>query len=163
MRGFAAITIFRYDHLRDSEECRDNLVCCFSAFAVHISHMEILGWWKHLDLKVFTILSSEWKATQKRREAVTSMQSSSNPINVLLLFKPNHYFHCFLLHFVWNKKNKLGLHGGVAVSTVVSQREGSRFDPRLGPFCVEFACSLRVCVASLRVLRLPPTVQKHAC
>ena len=32
--------------------------------------------------------------------------------------------------------------------------------PGLGPFCVEFACSPRVCVGSLRVLRLPPTVQK---
>ena len=38
----------------------------------------------------------------------------------------------------------------------------SRFDPHLGPFCVESACSPRVCVGSLRVLRLPPTVQKHA-
>ena len=35
---------------------------------------------------------------------------------------------------------KVGLHGGVGVSTVTSQREGSRFDPHLGPFCVEFAC-----------------------
>jgi len=43
------------------------------------------------------------------------------------------------------------------VSTVASQREASRFDPHLGPFCVEFACSPRVCVGSLRVLRLPPT------
>ena len=57
----------------------------------------------------------------------------------------------------------MGLHGGVVVSTVTSQREGSRFDPHLGPFCVEFACSPRVCVGSLRVLRLPPNVQKHAC
>jgi len=40
--------------------------------------------------------------------------------------------------------------------------KGSRFDPHLGPFCVESACSPRVCVGSLRVLRLPPTVQKHA-
>ena len=51
----------------------------------------------------------------------------------------------------YEKKNK---------DTVASQREGSRFDPHLGPFCVEFACSPRVCVGSLRVLRLPPTVQK---
>jgi len=55
------------------------------------------------------------------------------------------------------------LHGGVVVSTVASQREGSRFNSWLGPFCVEFACSPRVCVGSLRVLWLPPTVQKHAC
>jgi len=46
------------------------------------------------------------------------------------------------------------------VSTVTSQREGSRFDPHLGPFCVESACSPRVCVGSLQVLRLPP-VQKN--
>ena len=31
-----------------------------------------------------------------------------------------------------------------------------------GPLCVEFACSPRVCVGSLRVLRLSPTVQRHA-
>ena len=56
-----------------------------------------------------------------------------------------------------------GLHGGVVVSTITSQQEGSRFDPHLGPFCVESACSPRVCVGSLGVLRLPPTIQKHAC
>ena len=61
------------------------------------------------------------------------------------------------------KDLKIQLHGGVVVSTVASQQEGSRFDPHLGPFCVEFACSPRVCMGSLRVLRLPPTVQKHAC
>jgi len=57
--------------------------------------------------------------------------------------------------------NKTRLHGGVVVSTVTSQREGSSFDPDLGPFCVEFACSPRVCVGSLWVLQLPPTVQKQ--
>ena len=45
-----------------------------------------------------------------------------------------------------------GLHSGVVVSTVTSQQKGS---------CVEFACSPRVCVASLWVLRLPLTVQKQ--
>ncbi|XP_075308222.1 serine/threonine-protein kinase OSR1b isoform X2 [Odontesthes bonariensis] len=54
----------------------------------------------------------------------------------------------------------LGLHCCVVVSTVASQQQGSRFNTQLGPFCVEFACSPRVCVGSLRVLRLPPTVQK---
>jgi len=39
-----------------------------------------------------------------------------------------------------------GLHGGVVVSTVTSQQESSRFNSRLGPFCVEFAGSHRVCV-----------------
>jgi len=42
-----------------------------------------------------------------------------------------------------------GLHGGVVVSTVASQWAGSRFDSQLRPFCVEFACSPRVCVGSL--------------
>ena len=55
-----------------------------------------------------------------------------------------------------------GQHGGVVVSTVASQQEGSRFDPHLGLFCVEFACSRRVCMGSLRVPQLPPTVQKNA-
>jgi len=56
-----------------------------------------------------------------------------------------------------------GLHGGVVVSTIASQQKGSWFESRMGPFCVEFACSPRVCVGSLQVLQLPPTVQKHAC
>ena len=51
------------------------------------------------------------------------------------------------------------------VSAAASQQEGSGFDSTrgLGSFCVEFACSPRVCVGSLRVLRLPPTIQRHAC
>jgi len=60
------------------------------------------------------------------------------------------------------KKTRNALHGVEVVVTVASQREGSRFNSRLGPFRVESACSPRVCVASLRVLRLPPTVQTHA-
>ena len=46
-----------------------------------------------------------------------------------------------------------------------SQQEGSGFDSTggLGSFCVEFACSPRVFVGSLWVLRLPPTLQRHAC
>ncbi len=31
-----------------------------------------------------------------------------------------------------------------------------------GSLCVEFACSPHVCVGSLRVPQLPPTVQRHA-
>ena len=49
------------------------------------------------------------------------------------------------------------------LALTASQQEGSRFDPHPGPFCVEFACPPRVCVGSLQGLRLPPTVQKHAC
>jgi len=41
------------------------------------------------------------------------------------------------------------------VSTISSQQESSWFEFQLGPFCVEFACFLRVCVGSLWVLRLP--------
>ena len=54
---------------------------------------------------------------------------------------------------------------GVVVSTVASQQEGFRFNSQLelGPFCVEFACYPCVCVGSLRVLQLLPTIQKHAC
>ena len=39
----------------------------------------------------------------------------------------------------------------MVVSIIASQRKGSRFNSQLGPFCV----------GSLRVLRLPPTVQIH--
>jgi len=44
------------------------------------------------------------------------------------------------------------------VGTVASQQ---RVQLPAGSVCVESACSPRVCVGSLRVLRLPPTVQKH--
>ena len=46
-------------------------------------------------------------------------------------------------------------HGGAVVSAVASQQEGPGFESR--PFCVELACSPRVCVGFLRVLRFPPT------
>ena len=36
---------------------------------------------------------------------------------------------------------KTGQHGGLVVSTVASQQDGSLFKPWQGPFCVEFACS----------------------
>ena len=67
-----------------------------------------------------------------------------------------HNVHLFIPHVSMCR-------GCTVVSTIASQEEGSMFDPHLGPFCVEFACSPRVCVGSLQVLRLPPTVQKHAC
>ena len=41
------------------------------------------------------------------------------------------------------------------VSAVASQQEGPGFESR--PFYVELACSPRVCVGFLRVLRFPPT------
>ena len=48
-----------------------------------------------------------------------------------------------------------GWHGGAVVSAVASQQSESR------RFCGEFACSPRVRVGLLRVLRFPLTVQKH--
>ena len=70
---------------------------------------------------------------------------------------------CHILSILWWWINGAGLHGGVVVSTVASQQEGSWFESWLGPFSVEFACSPRACVGSLRVRWLPPTAQKHAC
>ncbi len=47
-------------------------------------------------------------------------------------------------------------HGGAVASTVTSQQEGSEFEPTS-------AWSLHVaCVGFLRVLWLPPTIQRHA-
>jgi len=46
--------------------------------------------------------------------------------------------------------NVYRLHGGVVLSTVTSQCESSWFESWLGPFCVEFACSIWS-------LWLPPT------
>ena len=53
--------------------------------------------------------------------------------------------------------------GCTVVWWLASQQKGFWFESRLGPFCVEFACSPRECVGSLQVLQLPPSVQKHAC
>ncbi len=39
------------------------------------------------------------------------------------------------------------------------RRSWVRFPAGTGPFCVEFACSPRVCVAFLRVLWFPPTIK----
>jgi len=56
----------------------------------------------------------------------------------------------------------LGLHGGVVFSTVTSQQMGLLIQ-NLGPLCLEFACSPRVCEGSYQVLWLPPTIPKHVC
>ncbi len=69
-------------------------------------------------------------------------------------------------------------HGALVVSTVALQQEGPGFNPtsvhvtlrgswirylpRVGSFYVEFACSPRVCVSFLCVLRFPPTIKKYA-
>ena len=47
----------------------------------------------------------------------------------------------------------------VVVHCCLTERE---LDSTSGCFCVACACIPGVCVGSLRVLRLPPTVQKHA-
>ncbi len=63
-------------------------------------------------------------------------------------------------------------HGGSVVSAVASQQEGPRFESRyqecpgfalagVEPFCLEFACSPRVYMRSLQVLRFPPTNKKN--
>ena len=56
----------------------------------------------------------------------------------------------------------VGQHNVAMFSTVTSLQVGPGFDFKSGHFCVEFVCSPRVCVGSLRVLWLPPTIQKHA-
>ena len=54
------------------------------------------------------------------------------------------------------------MHGGVVVSTVASQQEGSRFNSQLGPFCVEFACSpVYAWVLSGYSGFLPPSKNMH--
>lgn len=40
--------------------------------------------------------------------------------------------------------------------------EARRLNSRQGPLYLEFACSPRVCMNSLRVLWVPPTVQRHS-
>ncbi|MED6241926.1 hypothetical protein ATANTOWER_030197 [Ataeniobius toweri] len=51
-----------------------------------------------------------------------------------------------------------GWHGGAVGSTVALQQEAPGL-PDEGYFCMEFASSPCACVGSLRVFRLPPTVQ----
>lgn len=55
-----------------------------------------------------------------------------------------------------------GRHSGAAVSLALtphSDKVAGSIPEGLGPLCLEFACSLGVCVGSPRVLR----VQKHPC
>jgi len=83
---------------------------------------------------------------------------------MLNLFLACREFNCTFSYFTYKHTMLFpGLHGGVLVSTVASQQEGSCFKSHLGPFCVEFACSLCACVGSLWVSLLLPTVQKHEC
>ncbi|KAF7645271.1 hypothetical protein LDENG_00207150 [Lucifuga dentata] len=52
---------------------------------------------------------------------------------------------------------KLALGGTVAQRLALSPHSKKVLGSSpTGPFCVEFACSPRVCVGSLQVLRLPP-------
>lgn len=48
------------------------------------------------------------------------------------------------------RKSKRTLHSGTVVSPIASQQEGHELKStsQLGPFCVEFACSLHACVGS---------------
>ena len=55
----------------------------------------------------------------------------------------------------WNLSHKLRI-SVVVVSTVASQREGSRFNSQLGPFCV-CVCMFSPCTRGFS----PGTVQKH--
>ena len=77
------------------------------------------------------------------------------------MVKMSHFEHltCFICYIM----KKYGfMRCGNGVSTVASQREGSRFNSHLGPFCVEFVCSPRVCVGSLRYSGfLPPPKNMH--
>lgn len=68
---------------------------------------------------------------------------------------------CFVF-FVFFITSYIGWHDGAVVSAADSQQVVCSF-LGLGPFCLEFACSPSVCVSILRVLRLLPTDQKHAC
>ena len=65
-----------------------------------------------------------------------------------------------------------GQHGGVVVSTVPSQQEGSWFEPQQGFFCVRFACSPCACTpasshsqfrTSIGGSKLPLGVIVHGC
>ncbi|MDF4270259.1 hypothetical protein P3382_26825, partial [Vibrio parahaemolyticus] len=68
------------------------------------------------------------------------------------------YYIIFILKFlipsyVNMKLTNKYVHSGAVVSIVAEV---------VDPLCAEFACSPRVSVGSLRALRLPPTVQRHA-
>ena len=50
-----------------------------------------------------------------------------------------------------------GQHGGLVVSTVASQQDGSGFKPQQGPLCMKFACSPCAYMGFLLgLLQLPP-------
>jgi len=88
------------------------------------------------------------------------MPSAMREVKVNTRFTAFFFIFKILTNFLIWVSISCGLHGSVVISTVTSQQEGSRFDSMLGPFFVEFSQS--ICVASLQVLRLPPTPQKCA-
>ena len=61
---------------------------------------------------------------------------------------------------VWLAETFIGLPVGDTVAQWLALWPHSKKDT--GPLCVESACSPRVGVGFLRVLRFPPTVQRHA-
>uniref|UniRef100_A0A673ADR9 Rho guanine nucleotide exchange factor 10 n=1 Tax=Sphaeramia orbicularis TaxID=375764 RepID=A0A673ADR9_9TELE len=99
-----------------------------------------------------------------------SSSSSSSNSKILLLheFVISNDFSNFIIH-VYNT----GRHGGAVVSTRASQQEGPGLDSNtirrgVGPFCVEFACSPRVCgkvnpysVIDITPLQLQQLEQQH--
>lgn len=51
----------------------------------------------------------------------------------------------------------------MVVGNVTTQQGGPGFESTISVgVCVEFACCPRVCVGYPQVLRLPPTMQRHA-
>ena len=89
------------------------------------------------------------------------MQSAAAAMDILYLF-------CVFLRFstepfstkpqisktFFNTGLDEGLHSGLVVSTVASQREGSRFHPHLGPFSVlNFGASLRIAL-KIKIMEL---------
>lgn len=85
----------------------------------------------------------------------------SRKILILNYASPLYSVFKLALHWFIQHKQNCVLNGGrVAWGCSGSQYEGSRFkSPGQGPCCAEFACPPCVCMDSLRVLQLPPTVQ----
>lgn len=54
-------------------------------------------------------------------------------------------------------------HGGAVVTSVISYKIGSKFEPasQLESFCVEVSMSSHACEGFLRALWFPPTTPKH--
>ncbi len=90
--------------------------------------------------------------TAKTLDSVNQVRRLQRLASTIATDPQLHFPHLLLRVLLWVPLLALSTH---------SKRSWVRFPAGAGPFYVEFACSLHVCMGFLRVLRFPP-LSKHA-